>query len=311
MKNMRRCDSIFVAPHLDDVALSCALRLLQNKQQGQQTAVLSVFTGGPGLLPGVDLYCGRRREDKQALENLGVTSYEWLGFADAPFRTCRYWSFEAIIFGDQSPVDEHLERQITQRLVLYCKQYQPRIVLLPLAVGTHVDHRLVHRLWHALASEVASIVFYEDRPYIFLPDNLAVRLGQLRASRASLSTAQRGNSQKDSLRLMQEGLPRVGLYRHYLRTERARARFLRNIERISSRVYSDSPDEPFNIEPEVISTGDASDLAQIVHSISAYKSQLRMLFQNDMDVFEAESRTYAQTIDHESIYAERYWNLLR
>jgi len=57
------------------------------------------------------------------------------------------------------------------------------IVYVPLAVGGHVDHRLVHEAgYHAMPEAPGrEVFFYEDRPYAFLPGAVWMRLGQLGA----------------------------------------------------------------------------------------------------------------------------------
>ncbi len=54
----------------------------------------------------------------------------------------------------------------------------PGLVYCPLGVGTHIDHRLVFRAAVAVRG-FTGLTFYEDRPYVLVPGQLAMRLAEL------------------------------------------------------------------------------------------------------------------------------------
>lgn len=131
---------VFVSPHLDDVALSCAAKLLHAERR---CVVMSVFTEGKG-------YAKRRREDRDALASIGVEAVH-LGLRDAPFRLgC---GFDEVV---QSPSDEDVEA-VREALRIDGAHE----VWFPAGVGGHVDHLAVARA----APEGAR--FYLERPYAF------------------------------------------------------------------------------------------------------------------------------------------------
>ncbi len=101
------CDSLFISPHLDDVVLSCALRILKEREAGKSVAVATVCSRGLALPGPLDLYAGRRNEDQRALSILGVEGPIHLGFQDSLFRSLFYTSFEHIIMGEDPSDVKH------------------------------------------------------------------------------------------------------------------------------------------------------------------------------------------------------------
>lgn len=162
-----RYDALYLSPHLDDVALSCVARIGRDLSQGWRVLVATVFSEGDG-------YEARRAEDARAMEALGA-DHLWCGLRDAPFRSPAYGTFMGIVFGTDESDDSALEAT-GEVLAALIARTAPRIVLAPLAVGTHVDHRLVHKAARRLRAEVR---FYEDRPYALVPGLAALRLAEL------------------------------------------------------------------------------------------------------------------------------------
>jgi LmbE family N-acetylglucosaminyl deacetylase len=305
MSKAEQCHCLFLAPHLDDVTLSCALRLIKERQEGRTVLVATVFSNSLSLLPGKDLYEGRRREDKDALQILGIRNPVWLGFRDAPFRNWFYWNFESIVLGKHQS-DACLTDKISTNVMSLCREYAPQRIFLPLAIGTHIDHRLVHQLWCSLPSD-ADIVFYEDRPYVFVPQSLTIRMAEIQAVSVKPEAVRLCFGRHNSLRSFAEGLKEVSLYKNVLKNKRERFRYMlwagRKLKLVSG--------EPrLKVEPEVIVTTDLEDLKQIAEAISTYKSQMKLLYEN-LTTFDLESTKYAQILDPTSIYAERYWKLVR
>ncbi len=118
--------------------------------------MVTVFSeGGRG-------HARRRAEDVRAAEVLGC-AVEHLGLQDAPWREERFRDFRGIVFGR---ADSGLKVRRAIRAVM--KKYAPCEVVAPLAVGNHVDHRLVRDA--ALhEADPKALLFYEDRPYAFVP----------------------------------------------------------------------------------------------------------------------------------------------
>src|SRR6185312_9724559 len=101
----RAAPAIFLAPHYDDVALSCGGTVARLSDSGHKPLVITVFGGVPsapltpfaqdmhdlwGVGPG-DAVALRREEERCAEQVLGARSV-WLDFLDAIYREDRYTS---------------------------------------------------------------------------------------------------------------------------------------------------------------------------------------------------------------------------
>ena len=119
----------FISPHLDDVALSCCNKINQFKRQGFKVIVITVFTGHLEGTP-INIFTDmdtRIAEDKKAMEILDVT-YFHLGFLDSIYQK------KNSIMEIRSAIEEILEK------------YNCESVYLPLAIGNHPDHLIVHQI---------------------------------------------------------------------------------------------------------------------------------------------------------------------
>jgi LmbE family N-acetylglucosaminyl deacetylase len=165
---------LFLSPHLDDAVLSCPVWIQRLVRRGTRVRIATVFTEGD------ELYRKRRAEDRAAARELGV-SVTHLGFPDAPYRSPRYSDFCGIAFGCAR------EYPATCRLVArgigeLLTRWRPHFVVSPMAVGNHVDHRLV-RDAALTAARSADLRFYEDRPYAFIREQVQHVLGRSLALR--------------------------------------------------------------------------------------------------------------------------------
>lgn len=156
---------VALSPHLDDVVLSCPVHLQRLRAQGQAVVVATVFTEGDESA--VEQYRQRRAEDRRALRALGCAHHH-LGFLDAPFRSAAYGDFCGIAFGE---VDLATQGAVADRIARLTARLKPERVFAPLAVGNHVDHRLVRQAALMSVSH-ERLVFYEDRPYAFIPSQV-------------------------------------------------------------------------------------------------------------------------------------------
>lgn len=157
--SLPRCDSLYVAPHADDVLLSCAARRASERAQGLRTLVLVLF--------------GPVREDE---ETLGA------GLPEATARSDYYASFRARSFG-RDPGDGPWLERLTELLADAGHRTRARQVYAPLGVGGHVDHRLAHEAaLRALHSgEGRNVFLYEERPEAFVTGAVRMRLGEIGA----------------------------------------------------------------------------------------------------------------------------------
>ena len=165
---------LFLAPHLDDGALSFggSLMAAQRAQPGgPHTVVATVFSranytkaglGDPAAVTPV-----RQNEERTVMGSIGVETL-FLGFADCPLR--------GYTISDPLDYPKHIKPELDHGLI-------PRLtdkfgelfaaydeVLAPLAIGenAHVDHRIVRQAaiaaWHACRR--IRLILYEDVPYI-------------------------------------------------------------------------------------------------------------------------------------------------
>ncbi len=190
MKLQSFYDAIYLAPHLDDAALSCGGEITHRTGKGQRVLVVTVMAGDPPTdqendyirslharwaLEG-DATARRRAEDVAACQRLGADPLHW------PIADCIYrldpstgqplYRSDDDIFGAVHPAEAPLVQTIAallQGLPAHAQCYAP------LTVGHHVDHLLV-----AEAAQQAfgtALRFYEDYPYAQQPGKLATVLG--------------------------------------------------------------------------------------------------------------------------------------
>ncbi len=170
---------IFLAPHYDDVALSCGGTVAALAESDQKGLIVTVFGGAPrgsltefasdmhqrwGVGPG-DAVAVRRREEACAGKALGAEAI-WLDFLDAIYRDARYTS-DPDIFGaihpDEAGFGAEILAALTERLEL--SSHTPDVFYVPLAVGNHVDHQHMYAAGKRLASLGHTVWAYEDFPY--------------------------------------------------------------------------------------------------------------------------------------------------
>jgi LmbE family N-acetylglucosaminyl deacetylase len=174
---------VVLSPHIDDAVLSC-------------TGLLSALDGlAPRLV--VTLYCGnpesprpeapgqkarqrarrghaapsvRRREDLAAMRYLDC---DWvhLGFPEAIYRRSptmghliyrhprQKWTRPNV--ADSAHMEELF--LVLRRL---CGNMGPRLLVSPIGIGHHVDHRICGLTALRLASPHTRVIFYEDFPYV-------------------------------------------------------------------------------------------------------------------------------------------------
>lgn len=171
---------LFLSPHLDDIALSCAGLVHQLTRAGERVRVAVVCTGDTpkGIvlseaarhvhwewqLGEHNPYAARRAEDIAACEAFGIEPLH-LGFLDAVYRHDPMGEplyTRNFIGGAVHEVDwrttyfalvARLRQVVSGAARVYC----------PLAIGGHVDHVLVRS-----AAETATpggLTYYEDYPY--------------------------------------------------------------------------------------------------------------------------------------------------
>jgi LmbE family N-acetylglucosaminyl deacetylase len=187
-------DHVYIAPHLDDAALSCGGRIALQSDAGAAVLVVTICAGIPasdaGLSPfaqylhrewalGSEPMRRRRDEDRKALAVLGCDGLH-LDELDAPYRVAAYGERNAV-FGTPAS-DDPLGPAVTRILAqLHAQQPSARLYV-PLGIGLHVDHQIICDAGMWLHERGADVVWYEDAPYAATwPNAVAQRLSILQS----------------------------------------------------------------------------------------------------------------------------------
>jgi LmbE family N-acetylglucosaminyl deacetylase len=173
-----RLDLIVLSPHLDDGALSCGGRIAATAERGGRALLVTVFAGDEAPEPASPLATrlrevwnlppggvveARRAEDREAARRLGASVAHWnlpeaLYRLDATGARPLYGTVEAL-YGDPDAADLARLDELASRIAAL----PPAALLLaPLGVGGHVDHRLVRTAAERSGRDLA---FYEEFPY--------------------------------------------------------------------------------------------------------------------------------------------------
>jgi LmbE family N-acetylglucosaminyl deacetylase len=184
---MRSCNPrqrwIILSPHLDDGVLSCG-GLIAAQASNVEAEIWTLFCGAPmwgpyspiaqwlhgisGGATGSRLARLRRREDQAACRILGAGSHHF-SWQDVAYRKGPDGSF---LYSDsrQKTWREEDEAMISKMTSTLRQELSPKDVLLvPLAVGGHVDHIITRR-----AAELCGhtpLAFYPEVPYVQLYPN--------------------------------------------------------------------------------------------------------------------------------------------
>jgi LmbE family N-acetylglucosaminyl deacetylase len=199
-------DAIFLAPHLDDAALSCGGRIASLSRDGKRVLIVTVMAGDPptdvendyirSLHARWDLErdatAQRRAEDIAACAILGADFLHW-SIPDCIYRLNPadgkpMYVSDDDIFGNVHPADQPLVEKIAGLLRALPAHGQ---CYAPLTVGHHVDHLLVAEAARRAFGD--DLIFYEDYPYAQQPGKLAAVVGEpplrWKASALALSDA--------------------------------------------------------------------------------------------------------------------------
>jgi LmbE family N-acetylglucosaminyl deacetylase len=168
---------LYISPHLDDVAWSCAGHIAQQIADGERIVVATVFSRGDDA---------RRVEDAAAVAAVGASSIH-LPFDDAPVRLGCRATFRALML--QAPLHAPTVQAVATSIAELIEREAPTTVWWPLGIGGHIDHRTVFAASRRLAG---TWHYYEDRPYAFVPALVQLRRLELEGGelRAPPSTSQ-------------------------------------------------------------------------------------------------------------------------
>lgn len=170
---------IYLSPHPDDAVFSCGGLIWEQAARGEQVEIWTICAGdvpsGP-LSPfarslherwqtGVQAASIRRDEDRAAARILGA-GIRHFDLPDCIYRSVpgspehKLYTREEDLFGPLHPLEEELVHELAVQLE---QDLSPGAqIVLPLALGNHVDHQLVRRAGQAIGR---SGWYYPDFPY--------------------------------------------------------------------------------------------------------------------------------------------------
>ena|SRR5438094_2014319 len=158
----------YVSPHFDDMAYSNGgvLRILSlGLALNEIITVVNVFTRsrysafGSGKDPD-EITSTRKREDSEYCRVLGINSVD-LGFRDSSMRG--YTDRTELVRTVKG--ERKLVGMVSKRLSKVLRELSPTSILLPLALGDHVDHRIVFESVSSFQPVRSLKLYYEDLPY--------------------------------------------------------------------------------------------------------------------------------------------------
>jgi LmbE family N-acetylglucosaminyl deacetylase len=154
-----------LSPHQDDAGLSLAMTLRAAARQGHPARIVNCFTisayaphaDAQGI---TDIGRLRKREDREfaARTGAGIEIVD-LGMEDAPLRLkCPVTDVR------RRPMDAR-DWDDAARVALQIRGMASGLVLAPMGLGNHIDHRIAHEAGALLAKAGQPVGFYEDLPY--------------------------------------------------------------------------------------------------------------------------------------------------
>ena len=174
--------ALFVSPHLDDAAFSCAGTLLSLAGSGWSVCCCTVFTASmpnpqgfalrcqtdKGIAPETDYMALRRSEDREFARLLGIADVRHWPFAEAPHRG---YSLPAELFDGVHEGDD-IWKPIAEGLQDLVSLVDASLVFAPQGLGNHVDHlQVIAAVREAVTDDL--VCWYRDTPYaIREPDAL-------------------------------------------------------------------------------------------------------------------------------------------
>lgn len=167
---------IYISPHLDDVVLSCGGLVYEQARNGGLVEIWTLTAGSPpeDNLPAfacelhqrweadADAVVIRRQEDLQACQVLGALPRH-LDWQDCIYRFKENGT--ALIQADQDLFDAEPEPSLVTEIAAHLKHHLPQdaCLVVPMGIGSHIDHRLA-----ALAVQASAwpALYYADYPYV-------------------------------------------------------------------------------------------------------------------------------------------------
>ncbi len=244
-------------------------------------------------------FARRRLEADQALARLGADG--WLAeHTEAPFRSKRYRTLVGLTQGWDRRDRQEVAR-VSTLVADLVRKVGAREVYGPLGIGGHVDHRVA---FEAVKRGVdglprgTRVGFYEERPYVFVRESLALRLAELQWS-AVFTPRPLAARARDFLKDF-FAAPYVRAW-HTPPSQRLR------ITAHHAFLFSRNPLSSWVTQAMVYHFGENAR-EEIRHVVACHESRLHEFF-GDLGGWEAMSDAYHRRIGYPNRYVERYWKL--
>lgn len=177
---------IIIAPHLDDGTFSCGELIAKLINDGHDVSVAVIFSGmAPAdelsdaakqyhttCFLGDDAGYVRQKEEIDACSVMRCTSIH-LGYLEALYRKD---TSGRNIYPNHSDItrlagsDNEIISELSRKLPVFLEGYDK--VIVPLALGDHVDHLVVRKAVTGIENITGRLLFYEDIPYIFFVNGI-------------------------------------------------------------------------------------------------------------------------------------------
>jgi LmbE family N-acetylglucosaminyl deacetylase len=170
-------DSLYLAPHVDDVNLACAGRVLADRRRGLRVLHVVLFSDLEGR------HALRPPESDAPVSSGPLGDTLLAGFPPAPVRDSGLYRSHSGLVRRRHPDDDAWVDRAALLLDRVGGRSAARSVYVPMTLGYHIDHRLAQeaalRAFHA--AEGRNLYLYEERPEACTPGAVRVRLGEMGA----------------------------------------------------------------------------------------------------------------------------------
>ena len=280
MQPLSHYHTLYISPHLDDVAFSCAGSLLLEEQKPLSITIFS------DAEPQNKKETFRQRQHEESIAaSRGNYDFLFAGFHD--LRRTKKVNYFGLIWGE---MEEHLITAVYEYLKKIIEQTQAKKVIAPLGVGRHVDHRICYEAICKLHVNFPKhdIWFYEDRPYSFPPQSTEVRLAEL------------GYLVDVDYEMYLKNLFNVRYLSNAKNIEKRLARCREHVDKVSHTTANKKIRETQYIVHH--------DLPSIWNIVSSYASQIKFFIGSEQE-FATECQNVATRYEQNVPYVERRWKL--
>lgn len=306
--------ALFLAPHLDDVALSATKACLQLRQEGFEIHVATIFSNDKPQSPSKSDFTPwtqttattRKDEDNEACSRLQAKCVH-VDMLDAPFRQSRYKNLKELLFFYKQDEKKTLN-EVVGKIDSLIQTLQPDKIFAPLGIGWHVDHQIVFEAVRQLADRFGAnkFYFYEDRPYAMMKYATDLRLAELGYQKSSSPLRTKATLILKSLIFMKEFFG-LEMNKSLLKTPTDKILISFYLLAKLSRLIAKSGAQTEWPQSQLF-LGNQKDLETASEIAQTYRSQFPFLFMSPGH-FSLRSQYYAKLLNPKSVYCERIWLL--